>query len=853
MKSSTTWQQYQEGLCRIPSVGLSLDLSRVRVDPNFLERMEPAMQRSLKAMEALEQGAVANPDEGRMVGHYWLRDPDLAPTPQIAEEIRKVIDDVKTFAASVHAGPIRQRVRNFTEVLLIGIGGSTLGPMFVADALGNPGSDKMQVHFIDNTDPDGIARTLRSIGARLTRTLCVVTSKSGGTPETRNGMELVREAYQSLGLDFPKHAVAITMPGSQMDKIAQAEGWLARFPMFDWIGGRTSVLSAVGLLPAALQGLDVDGLLAGAAACDEATRVQDVKRNPAALMALMWYHATGGKGQKDMVILPYKDRLLLFSRYLQQLVMESLGKQLDLQGKRVDQGISVYGNKGSTDQHAYVQQLREGVPNFFAVFIRVLESGGSAFEVEPGVTAGDYLHGFLLGTRAALFENDRESLTITIPRVDVYTVGALIALFERAVGLYAGLIGVNAYHQPGVEAGKKAAASVLALQGKVLSALSSSQQTAEQIATAAGAADQVETVYLLLEHLAANGRIQMASAETPQQTTFIRTSSAEANTMNLLESLKKFTTVVADTGDIKAINEYKPQDATTNPSLIYQAAQMPEYKSLLQSAIQHALKSPGDAAARAEAGMDMLMVSFGREILKVVPGRVSTEIDASLSYDTQGSIAKAHRLIAMYEAAGISRERVLIKMASTWEGIRAAEQLEREGIHCNLTLLFSFAQAVACAEAKVTLVSPFVGRIYDWYKKQRGGEEIPADVDPGVESVTRIYNYYKKFGYKTQVMGASFRRVDQVLNLAGCDLLTISPDLLKQMEKTPGEVPRRLSIETAKSSDAIKIHLDEKTFRWMHNEDAMATEKLSEGIRKFYADARKLEQFARSQVGDMAA
>src|SRR5689334_1305496 len=278
MKSLTTWQRYQEGLCRIPSVGLTLDISRMRFDPGFLERMEPVMRRSLKAMEALEHGAVANPDEGRMVGHYWLRDPDRAPTLQIAGEIRKVIDDVKAFAASVHAGPIRHRVRTFNEVLSIGIGGSTLGPMFVADALGNPGSDKMQIHFIDNTDPDGIVRTLRSIGAPLARTLCVVTSKSGGTPETRNGMVLVREAYRSAGLDFPKHAVAITMPGSHMDRIAQAEEWLARFPMFDWIGGRTSVLSAVGLLPAALQGLDVDGLLAGAAACDEATRVQDIKR-----------------------------------------------------------------------------------------------------------------------------------------------------------------------------------------------------------------------------------------------------------------------------------------------------------------------------------------------------------------------------------------------------------------------------------------------------------------------------------------------------------------------------------------------------------------------------------------------
>jgi glucose-6-phosphate isomerase len=292
--------------------------------------------------------------------------------------------------------------------------------------------------------------------------------------------------------------------------------------MYDWVGGRTSELSAVGLLPAALQGVDIDSLLAGAAACDEATRGRDLKANPAAAMALMWYHATGGRGQKDMVVLPYKDRLLLFSRYLQQLVMESLGKEFDLEGNKVEQGLAVYGNKGSTDQHAYVQQLREGVPNFFAVFVRVLEDGGSAKEVEPGATAGDYLHGFLLGTREALFENGRESMTLTVPRVDARTVGGLIALFERAVGLYAGLIGINAYHQPGVEAGKKAAAGVLSLQGKVLAALTDMPQTAEQLAAAAGAPDAAESVFLLLEHLAANGRARAADPGLPGKATFRR-------------------------------------------------------------------------------------------------------------------------------------------------------------------------------------------------------------------------------------------------------------------------------------------------------------------------------------------
>jgi transaldolase len=317
--------------------------------------------------------------------------------------------------------------------------------------------------------------------------------------------------------------------------------------------------------------------------------------------------------------------------------------------------------------------------------------------------------------------------------------------------------------------------------------------------------------------------------------------------MTLLDSLKRYTTVVADTGDIEAIAAHKPQDATTNPSLLYQAAQKPQYQHLVEQALRDASKATGDQTARAAAFTDALFVGFGREILKQVPGRVSTEVDAGLSFDRDGTLAKARKLIGLYEQAGVDRNRILIKVASTWEGIRAAEQLEQEGIHCNLTLLFSFAQAVASAEAGVTLISPFVGRIYDWYHKERGAE-IPVDDDPGVHSVTRIYTYFKKFGYKTQVMGASFRRVEQITGLAGCDLLTISPDLLDQMGKTAGEVTRRLSPEAAKADDVEKIHLDEKGFRWLHNQDAMAVEKLSEGIRKFYADARKLEKYALAKV-----
>jgi len=321
--------------------------------------------------------------------------------------------------------------------------------------------------------------------------------------------------------------------------------------------------------------------------------------------------------------------------------------------------------------------------------------------------------------------------------------------------------------------------------------------------------------------------------------------------MTLLESLKKYTTVVADTGDIEAIARHRPQDATTNPSLLFHAAQMPAYRHLVDEAAELAQERGGSHEAMAEEFIDSLFVLFGSEILKVVPGRVSTEVAASLSFDTTGTIAKARKLISLYEKKGVSRERILIKVASTWEGIRAAELLEKEGIHCNLTLLFSFAQAVACAEAGVTLISPFVGRIYDWYKKEGGGAEIAPDQDPGVKSVTRIYNYYKKYGYKTQVMGASFRNVNQIIRLAGCDLLTISPELLEQLEQTQGTLDRKL--DPAKAAQACKddrLHLDEKTFRWMHNEDAMGTDKLAEGIRKFNSDARRLEQYALSQVAE---
>ncbi len=504
------WSRFKTHFYHHAGLGLSLDVSRMPFPDEFLVTMAPKMEQAFADMAALEKGAIANPDEKRMVGHYWLRAPELAPTKELSDEITSTLTAIKDFAAKVHQGEIAGPAGKFRELLVIGIGGSALGPEFVSHALGRlkAGRDKMSVRFFDNTDPDGIDYVLKELGRKLRQTLVIVISKSGGTAETRNGMVEAAAAFKAAGLDYPKHFVAVTGAGSKLDQTAVKEGWLARFPMWDWVGGRTSELCAVGLLPAALQGIKIDQLLAGAAAMDKVTRQPVMAKNPAALLALMWHFATDGRGAKDMVVLPYKDRLLLFSRYLQQLVMESLGKELDLKGNVVNQGIAVYGNKGSTDQHAYVQQLREGVNNFFITFIEVLKDRNAAsMEVEPGVTSGDYLQGFLLGTRDALSEKDRWSVTITIPEVSPKTVGMLIALYERVVGLYASLVGINAYHQPGVEAGKKAAGGVIALKLRIIEALKSASSTAftaETLAAKLGAPDKTEHVFKILEHLSAN-------------------------------------------------------------------------------------------------------------------------------------------------------------------------------------------------------------------------------------------------------------------------------------------------------------------------------------------------------------
>jgi glucose-6-phosphate isomerase len=522
-----SWQRYCSRLIRYEDLGISLDCSLMDYDDDFLPSMKDLVASAVAGMKRVEAGKKENIDEKRMVGHYWLRAPELAPA-KLRAGIKADIAAAKSFAKAIHGKKIRpEKAKKFTRLLVIGIGGSALGPQLVADALVDNWDAPLRTHFFDNTDPDGIQRVLRKIGKDLKRTLTVVISKSGGTPETRNGMLEAEAAYKAQKLDFAKHAVAVTgtkangIP-SKLEAHAMVNRWLKIFPMTDWVGGRTSIMSTVGLVPAALQGVDIDKFLAGARAMDVKTRTLPAAQNLSMMLALMWYHAGGGAGKKDMVILPYKDRLVLLSKYLQQLVMESIGKEHDLKGRLVNQGIAVYGNKGSTDQHAYVQQLRDGVPNFFATFLEVREAGGSEtpLKVDGDFTSGDFLQGFLRGTRAALYEKGRQSMTLSLPRLDAFNLGAVIAAYERAVGFYAYLVGINAYHQPGVEAGKKAAGEFLGLVGKVKAALTAKPLTAEEIARLIQ--PDPEAVFHALTHLAANGGAKRRAGKSPADDQFSR-------------------------------------------------------------------------------------------------------------------------------------------------------------------------------------------------------------------------------------------------------------------------------------------------------------------------------------------
>ena len=535
-----------------PDMKLMLDYSDIGIDEELTAKMSARLKGALEHMKALEAGAVANPSEGRMVGHYWLRAPELAPNPEITKQIRDCEEAVDAFVKRVHRGDFGP----MSTVLICGIGGSALGIQFISGALYTL-NDKMRLRFIDNTDPQGMDRIFDKLKDKLNETLVIVISKSGGTVETRNGMLETQEFYRKNGVDFASHAVCISQEGSKLWKTAEAEGWLAEFPMWDWVGGRTSVTSAVGLLPLALQGIDINALLTGAAECDVWGRSEEIMNNPAAIMALAWYGRTGGKGGTTNVILPYRDGLSMLPRYLQQLIMESLGKEFDLDGKRVKQGLAVMGNKGSTDQHSYIQQLVAGPDNVFVTFVQALTDRDSLgidvlHENDPAmqlpayehVTTGDFLNASILGNRKSLKAHGKATMTLTVPDISAESIGRLIALFERTVGIYAKLININAYDQPAVEAGKKAANALIALQQNILMVLGNEEampgEAAEAFSeSAAGSRKKPsgdrslscselarrlgadpEDVFHLLIHLAGTGRVSMETAEPITESRF---------------------------------------------------------------------------------------------------------------------------------------------------------------------------------------------------------------------------------------------------------------------------------------------------------------------------------------------
>ncbi len=499
------WTMFKNTVLYSEKTKLMMEWGGMDLNDDYIFSMERKMNTAMKAMRELEAGAIANPDEERMVGHYWLRAPKLAPTPELREEIESCLAHIKAFVRDVHEGKIvSEGGRKFKNALVGGIGGSSLGPLFVSKALGTP-EDRMKLYFLDNTDPDGMDAAFRAVEPELDETLTIIISKSGGTIETRNGMVEAKAFYEAHGLSFAKHAVTVTGVDSKLDKVAVSEGWMDRFPMWDWVGGRTSVMSAVGLLPLALQGIDIDSFLKGAAECDELGREPNVLENPAAVMALAWYRMSGGRGGVTQVVLPYKDSLDLLAKYLQQLVMESLGKELDLEGRKVNQGLAVMGNKGTSDQHSYVQQLVGGPDNIFVIFVQVLKDrAGKSVCVGEDSTSGDYLNAFMLGTKKNLEDHGKKTMTVTVPCVSAYNVGQLIAIWERAVGLYAQLININAYHQPAVEYGKKCAGVLIDVKNRARELLLASDgaMTAPEIAKALGA--DAQDVFRLLMHLCAN-------------------------------------------------------------------------------------------------------------------------------------------------------------------------------------------------------------------------------------------------------------------------------------------------------------------------------------------------------------
>ena len=460
------WEKFSNYLWFSDELQTWLDISKVNFDLKDFQEIKNKFNDVFAALDELEKGAISNKDENRQVGHYWLRNSSISPN----ENIKNIIDDevlkINKFSNQIHNGEIsNKKGEPFTDVLWIGIGGSGLGPLLIIESLQKK-HNGLNFSFIDNVDPFLISEKLVELNERLSRTLFVVVSKSGGTPEPRIAMEIIRKNVEEKGLDWCANSIAITMTDSELYKKASNEKWLEIFNLPDWVGGRTSITSSVGLLAISLIKENIYDFLKGASIMDHVTRSKDILSNPAALLSASWFFCGEGLGKRDMVVLPYRDRLQVFSKYLQQLIMESLGKKNDRDGNIVHQGISVFGNKGSTDQHAYVQQLRDGIDNFFCLFIELLDEPDdlNIFELD---NPKSYLSGFLQGTRTALTNQNRQSITITLSEFNVRNLGAIIALFERAVSFYAELININAYDQPGVEAGKKAASDVILYQRQV--------------------------------------------------------------------------------------------------------------------------------------------------------------------------------------------------------------------------------------------------------------------------------------------------------------------------------------------------------------------------------------------------
>ena len=464
------WNKYSKYLWFDNDINIWLDISKINFNEEIISKYEKRFENVFTAITKLESGEYSNIDENRQVGHYWLRNSSLSPNNNIKNSIDSEIEKIKSFGKKIINGDLKNiDGKSFTDVLWIGIGGSALGPLLIIESL-QVNDDGLKFSFIDNIDPFLISEKLELLSTKLSTTLFVVVSKSGGTPEPRIAMEIIRKNIIKKNINWSSQSVAITMKDSKLYEIAKRDNWLEIFDLPDWVGGRTSITSSVGLLPLALINQDILIFLDGASKMDQLTRNTDIYKNPSALLAISWYLCGDGEGRRDMVVLPYRDRLQVFSKYLQQLIMESLGKKLDRNGSLVHQGISVFGNKGSTDQHAYVQQLRDGIDNFFCIFIELLDY---PFDLDHTNLDNpkDYLSGFLQGTRQALSNEGRQSITITLDKLNSYSLGSLIALFERAVSFYAELININAYDQPGVEAGKKAAAKVIDLQKEIQSLL----------------------------------------------------------------------------------------------------------------------------------------------------------------------------------------------------------------------------------------------------------------------------------------------------------------------------------------------------------------------------------------------